>query len=143
MGETTSYVAISPVATLVTATFTRYALFLSLLKPFMTNDTLPVPSVAVCSSEDGNFIHMAVPEARECCCRQQCFEQSSMGSIDRIQIKSIIQMHRAKNNTLNARSPSVLLTLPSAGTASAFCVMANPHADHKVNALPFFKAAGT
>jgi hypothetical protein len=29
----------------------------------MTNDTLPVPSVAVCSSEDGNFIHMAVPGA--------------------------------------------------------------------------------
>jgi hypothetical protein len=61
VGETTSYVAISPVATLVTATLTRYALFLSLLKPFMTNDTLPVPSVAVCSSEEGNFIHMAVP----------------------------------------------------------------------------------
>ncbi len=63
VGETTSYVAISPVATLVTATLTRYALFRSLLKPFMTNDTLPVPSVAVCSSEDGNFIHMAVPVA--------------------------------------------------------------------------------
>ncbi len=47
------------------------------------------------------------------------------------------------NNTLTARSPSVLLTLPSAGTTSAFCVMAKPHADHKVNALPFFKAAGT
>ncbi len=57
----TSYVATSPVATLVTATLTKYALFLSLPNPFMTKDTLPVPSAAVCSSEDGNFIHIAVP----------------------------------------------------------------------------------
>jgi hypothetical protein len=33
--------------------------------------------------------------------------------------------------------------LPSIGTACAFFVMANPHADHKVKALPFLSAAGT
>ena len=46
-----------------------HALFLSLARPFMTNDTRPLPSLAVCSSADGTFIHMAVPEGsvRESC----------------------------------------------------------------------------